>query len=130
MKDEVRKYFDRLVVCLKLCGRYTEALDVTLEVLAAALYRHDQAVSDTIGLDQLTVPCPNGGLQLHPAYKVQIDTEEKILKYLKELGLTAEGTRERTERDNVSDMLGSMKEVLLGSAPVKPKTKASGRNRK
>ena len=117
MESDIAYYQQRIKECLEASGRYTRALDLNILVLASSLRRLSIAINETEALaaETVSVKSPNGALQQHPAFKAQREAEETILRQLKELGLTADGTRQNVERDPTADLLAE----VIGSKRTK-----------
>lgn len=111
MKTDIDHFQARITACLEAAGRYTSALDLNILVLASSFRRLAIAINETEGLKEskISFATPNGALQQHPAFKAQREAEETILKQLKELNLTADGTTSNVERDPAVEL---MKEVI------------------
>lgn len=111
------KYYERKVrQWLTAAGHYSEALDGNVFVLAGTLSRYAKALNETEEMVKVSVSS-KGALQQHPAYKMQRDCEESILKQLKELRLTAEGTRDKVRADPLVDLMAE----VHGKGGAKPK---------
>lgn len=107
--------------CLDAAGRRSRALTLNVKVLAVALWRLSVSVRETSRLDAVSLTGPNGAMQQHPAFKLQTDTEASILRQLKEMGLTAEGTAERLEEnDRLLDLLRTVGGAPATKKKVKP----------
>lgn len=112
MEDILEKCVENIKERLRLAGRYTSALDTNITVAAGTLYRYTRALDEVKGLKSLTVTTPNGALQQHPALKCMEGAEKSILNQLKELGLTAEGTRNTVEGDPLSELVQKVRAEL------------------
>ncbi len=117
LKTEIEYYKEQIRGWLRAAGHYTSALEGNIFVLAGTMARYAKALNETAEMDFVSFKSPNGALQQHPAYKMQRECEESILKQLKELRLTSEGTRSTVERDPavelIQDVFGSRRPRIV-----------------
>lgn len=108
LNTEIEYYQESVRRWLEAAGHYTCALDGNVFVLAGTIARYAKALNETSELTTVSVTGPNGAMQQHPAFKMQRECEESILKQLKELGLTAAGTKTKVERDPAVDLINEV----------------------
>lgn len=110
--------------CLEHAGRYTPALDLNIYALAVTLRTHAMILRQVEGLSAtvLTVRTARGEIvRAHPLMAQLREAEASFLKQLKELGLTAEGTRGRSEADPLGGLLSEIRGATKGGGrKVKP----------
>lgn len=105
IKTDTSYYQSEIRRWLEAAAHYTAALEGNVFVLAGTFSRYAKALNETEALENVSVTGPNGAMQQHPAFKMQRECEESILKQLKELGLTATGTRGKVERDPAVELI-------------------------
>lgn len=115
MAKSVETFEKTIKKCLEHAGRYTPALDLNIYALAATLRTHALIMKQVQALKSTVVEMHTARgsvVRAHPLVAQLRDAEASMLRQLKELGLTAEGTRGRTEGDPLAGMLDAMREEL------------------
>lgn len=120
MKNTIDQWEKEINSVLKVLGRNPRVLCLNVHVLAVSFYRLFLAVEETAQFDRVSVENINGAIQQHPAFKMQIDTENSILRQLKELGLTADDT---TESDQEADRLFELMHTIAPKSTNRRKVK-------
>lgn len=120
----VSTYENKIKKCLEEAGRYCPALSLNIYMLACAFETHAAIMKKFAGLKSTVaeVKTRTGTIYRdHPLINQLRAAEVSILKQLKELGLTAEGTRGRAKGDALADLLETVRgETRKRRRPVKP----------
>lgn len=125
MDNTVEYWENEIKNVLLATGRSPSALAINIRVLAVSLRRLMLSVEETAEFDAVSVTGVNGALQQHPAFKVQTDTENSILRQLKELSLTADGTTDRSDdADRFTELISRITNSGKTKKRIKPKEKS------
>lgn len=95
-------------------GNYTPALDINIHIMAGTLLCYDLAMDEICTLDKATITettARGSYSHAHPAFDVRTKAEDQLRKQMKELGLTAMGTRARVEEDPLLEVVAAVKDV-------------------
>ena len=117
----VSTYEKLIKKCLEHAGRYTPALDLNIYALASTLRTHELIMRQVDGLrvTVLELTTARGkNVRAHPLLGQLRDAEASVLRQLRELGLTAEGTRGRVEADPLAGLLAGMRGATTGRGKV------------
>ncbi len=111
MQESIEYYENKVRKCLEHAGRYTPALDLNIFLLAGALQSVALAYSEisTLTATTETVETSRGkAIRTLPVFKIAREAEENCRKQMKELGLTAEGTRTTSETTPMAELLAAV----------------------
>lgn len=121
METNIEHYADRVRQCLKAAGKYSEALELNIFVLAGSLQSLALALAEIATLEKVTLEekTARGSLtHVHPAFRIRMEAEESCRKQMKDLGLTAIGVRTIVDKDPMVEMLGDLKGAISKSKRI------------